>query len=89
MKGGAGFEHGAGDLSRRSATDRGLCRECASTPKFDVFAAGSRIALHGDTRPVVEGVGEAVLAALPTHEDATFAERLVTGATSVKLSKAA
>jgi len=37
---------------------------------------------------LVEGVGEAVLASLPTHDDATFAERLVTGAPPVKLSKA-
>ena len=48
----------------------------AAFAQFGVFCAASRIVLHGDARPVVEGIGEAVVAGLAAHDDATLAGTL-------------
>jgi hypothetical protein len=41
-----------------------------SASEFSVFGAAARIVLNGDTRPVVDGVGEAVVAGLSSDDDA-------------------
>ena len=41
----------------------------ASTSKFGVFRPATRIVLHGNSRPVVDGVGEAGMASLSSEDD--------------------
>ena len=43
-----------------------------SASEFGAFGAAARIVLNGDTRPVVGGVGEAVVAGLSSDDDAAL-----------------
>ena len=43
-----------------------------SASEFGIFGAAARIVLNGDTRPVVDGVGEAVVAGLSSDDDAAL-----------------
>ena len=43
-----------------------------SASKFGVFGAAARIVLNGDTGPMVDGVGEAVVAGLSSDDDAAL-----------------
>ena len=87
----AGFEHGAGDVEeavgdRRSALPLATL---TSASEFGIFGAAARIVLNGDTRPVVDGVGEAVVANACRTGDTCFGPLMVTGATPARLRKAA
>ena len=59
-----------------------------SASEFGIFGAAARIVLNGDTRPVVDGVGEAVVAGLSSDDDAALSGPLATGATPARLRKA-
>ena len=73
VEGGAGFEHGTGDVEE-SVGDRAerLAMAMTSASQFGVFGAAARIVLHGDTGPMVDGVGEAVVAGLSSDDDAAL-----------------
>ena len=43
-----------------------------SASEFGVFGAAARIVLNGDTGPMVDGVGEAVVAGLSSDDDAAL-----------------
>ncbi len=60
-----------------------------SASEFGVLGAAARIVLNGDTGQMVDGAGEAVVADLSSDDDAALPDRLVTGATSARLRKAA
>ena len=45
----------------------------------DIFGAASGVMLHGDTCPMVHGVGKPVMAGLSSHDDAAFARPLGDG----------
>jgi hypothetical protein len=47
-----------------------------SASEFGIFGAAARIVLNGDTRPVVDGVGEAVVAGLSSNDDAALSGSL-------------
>ena len=58
-----------------------------SFAQFGVFGPASRIVLHGDARPVIERVGEAVVAGLAAHDDAAFAGSLGDGRDSCQTAQ--
>ena len=53
----------------------------AAASEFGVFGSTSRVVLNGDASPMVDRVGQARMAGLPSNDDPALAERLVTGAT--------
>jgi hypothetical protein len=89
VEGSAGFQHGTGDV-QEAVGDRsqGAAMTVTSTSERGVFCP-ARIALHGDPGPMVRGVGEPIMAGLSSDDDAALARPLGTGATPVKLRKAA
>jgi hypothetical protein len=48
-----------------------------------IFGFALRVALNGDARPVVQGVGEPVMAGLPPDDDAAFEQRSASGTSAV------
>jgi hypothetical protein len=60
-----------------------------SASEFGVFGAAARIVLNGDTRPGVDGVGEAVVAGLSSDDDTALSGPLATGAIPARLRNAA
>src|SRR5271165_3174992 len=50
-----------------------------SASEFGIFGAAARIVLNSDTRPVVDGVGEAVVAGLSSDDDAALSGPLGDG----------
>ena len=77
IEGGAGFEHGAGDIEQ-SVGDRsqGSAMAVTSASEFGVFRPAARIVLHGDAGPMIDRVGETVVAGLASDDDAALARAL-------------
>ena len=61
---GAGFEHGASDIEQ-SVGDRsqGSAMAVTAASQFGVLRPAARIVLHGDAGPMIDRVGETVVAA--------------------------
>ena len=80
VEGGAGFEHGAGDV-KEAIGDRSQGAGMAVTPASQggVFGPASWVVLNGDARPMVHGVGEPVVAGLSSDDDAALARPLGDG----------
>jgi hypothetical protein len=52
-----------------------------------MFGSASRIVLNGDTRPVVDGVGEAIVAGLSSDDDAALSGSLGDGRDSCQTAQ--
>ena len=58
-----------------------------SASEFGVFGAAAGIVLNGDARPVVDGVGEAIMAGLSSDDDAALSGPLGDGRNSCQTTQ--
>jgi hypothetical protein len=63
-------------LRRRSHGAEGSAVRATSLAQRGVLGAAAKHMLHGDARPMIEDVGEAVVASLRADDDAAFARPL-------------
>jgi hypothetical protein len=73
----AGSEYGAGDIEISVGDGaEGSAMRMAALAQLGASCAASWIVLHGDAHPATEGVGEAIVAGLAAHDDATLSGSL-------------
>src|SRR5947207_3057626 len=74
IEGRAGSEHGTGDVEQVIG-DRSQ-RTCVIVPAASergVFGPACRVVLHGDAGPMVDGVGQALIAGISSDNELAFA----------------
>ena len=71
---GAAFQHGTGDVEE-AVCDRAERTSMAMTSaaQSGIFGSALAVVLNGRSRPMVHGVGEPVVACLPSNDDTTLA----------------
>ena len=80
IEGSAGFEHGTSDVEE-AIGDRSQCAAMTMTAPTQrcVLRATGPVVLHSDTRPVVHGVRQSLVASLSPNDDDTLSGALCDG----------
>src|SRR5829696_5481909 len=88
IEGGLGLEHGAGDANEAigDGSERAAMTVAAGA-KGRVFRLASRIVLHSDARPMVDGVAQANVGGLAHEHDAALAGSLGDGSHARQASR--